>query len=168
MTILYALIAAALILSAFQALRTKSLLASALWLAATSGLVSLLMYLLGSSGIAVVELSVGAGLVTVLFVFVISMTGSDDVAGKPLFPQWLAVLLVFCSFGTLGFIWITNGFSGVVLHTEPADILADTIWVDRQLDLYIQAALIITGVLGLMMLLAPSVAKKLKKQRRDK
>ena len=46
-----------------------------LWLAAVSALVGLLLYQLGAWEIAVIELSVGAGLVTVLMVFAITMIG---------------------------------------------------------------------------------------------
>jgi len=52
-----------------QAIRAKRLLAAALWLAGVSAAVATLMYSLGAYEVAVIELSVGAGLVTVLFVF---------------------------------------------------------------------------------------------------
>lgn len=52
-----------------MSLRAKSLLASALWLAGVSARVAALLYDLGAHEVAVVELSVGAGLVTVLLLF---------------------------------------------------------------------------------------------------
>jgi hypothetical protein len=63
----------------------------------------------------------------------------------------------------LAFLWI-SGISPVFENT-PADILANTIWEDRKVDLYLQAALIITGILGIMLLIAPSVANRFKKER---
>ncbi|MHB1482597.1 MAG: hydrogenase subunit MbhD domain-containing protein, partial [Bellilinea sp.] len=68
----HVLIAVVTIVCAILAVRASRLLVSALWLAATSALVALEMYLLGAPEIAVIELSVGAGLVTILFVFAIN------------------------------------------------------------------------------------------------
>ncbi len=160
MVYIYVLVAAVLLFSAIQALISKSLLVSALWLAATSGLVSLLLYLMGSPGIAVIELSVGAGLVTILFVFVISIIGDEQVPTESIIPKWLAWAMIIIPFGTIGFIWGCRLSSRLIIHH--AVILAKTIWVDRELDLYLQAALIVTGVLGILMLIAPSISKNKK------
>ena len=59
-------------LCAGMAVRTRPLHA-ALWLAALSAVVSILFYRMGAPELAVVELSVGAGLITVLLAFAISM-----------------------------------------------------------------------------------------------
>ena len=69
------LIIIGMLLCAVMAVRTQRLLVSALWLAGASALVSLWMYILGAPEVAVIELSVGAGLVTVLFVFAINIAG---------------------------------------------------------------------------------------------
>jgi len=63
------LIGLGILASAILAIRTKRLLISAIWLAVASALTAVMIYLLGAPQIAVIELSVGAGLVTVLFVF---------------------------------------------------------------------------------------------------
>jgi len=164
MTFTYALIAVALLYSAYKATRVKGLLNAALWLAATSALTSVMMYIMGSPGIAVIELSVGAGLVTVLFVFAISIIGDEKIETRFFIPPWAALLMVILSFGALAFLWI-SGISPV-FDNAPADILANTIWEDRKIDLYLQAALIITGILGIMILIAPAVATRAKKERK--
>ena len=64
------------VIFAVQAIRAYRLLNSALWLAGVSALVSLIFYLMSATQVAVIELSVGAGLVTILFVFAISIAGS--------------------------------------------------------------------------------------------
>lgn len=163
MTLIYALIAVALLYSAHKATRVKGLLNAALWLAATSCLTAILMYIMGSPGIAVIELSVGAGLVTVLFVFAISIIGDEKIESKFFIPPLAALLMATIPFIILAFLWI-SGISPVFKNT-PADILANTIWEDRKVDLYLQAALIITGILGIMLLIAPSVANRFKKER---
>ncbi len=162
MTLIYALIAVALIYSAYKATRLKGLLNAALWLAATSCLTSLLLYLMGSPGVAVIELSVGAGLVTVLFVFAISIVGDEKIESKVFVPRIAALLITIVSFGALAFIWASN--VPPVFTSKEADILANTIWDDRKIDIYLQAALIISGILGIMLLIAPAVTKHSKKE----
>ena len=68
-----ALLLFVILLLALQAIRAVHLLHSAVWLAATSAMLSILFYLLGAPYVAVIELSVGAGLVTVLFIFAIGI-----------------------------------------------------------------------------------------------
>jgi uncharacterized MnhB-related membrane protein len=75
--IVYGIIVVGLLVCAVQAVRVQRLLNSALWLAGASALVALLIYMLGAPEVAVIELSVGAGLVTVLFVFAINIAGEE-------------------------------------------------------------------------------------------
>ena len=64
---------------AILSIRSKRLITSALWLAGVSALLSVVFYLFGAHLVAVVELSVGAGLVTVLFAFAISVAGDEPI-----------------------------------------------------------------------------------------
>lgn len=89
----YALIAAGILISAILAISAKRLLISAIWLAFTSALVALMIYLLGAPQLAVIELSVGAGLVTVLFVFAINISGEEAINLVSPLPK----VLVWCS-----------------------------------------------------------------------
>ena len=86
----FVLIVLGCIICAFFAIRTRRLLISALWLAGCSALTALLLYLLGAPEIAVIELSVGAGLVTVLFVFAINIAGEETLPIRRLIPRPLA------------------------------------------------------------------------------
>ena len=54
---------------AYRAMISTHLLPSTLYLACVSALASITLYLLGAQEVAVIELSVGAGLVTVLLVY---------------------------------------------------------------------------------------------------
>ena len=76
-----------ILIFAVQAIRTKQLITSALWLAGVSALCSVLFFLFGAQLVAVIELSVGAGLVTVLFVFAISVAGDDALNATPVPPR---------------------------------------------------------------------------------
>jgi NADH:ubiquinone oxidoreductase subunit 6 (subunit J) len=135
------------------AIRARRLLTSALWLAGVSALVSIVFFLYGARQVAVIELSVGAGLVTVLFVFAISISGDDIIDRRPVLP-WpfligLSLLFVFL----LG--WYTlpasvNPFCVTVTESTMNDML----WHQRGLDVLVQVVLIFSGVLGLLGLLA--------------
>ncbi len=86
---LYILIGAGALGCAIMAIIAKKLLSSAIWLAGTSALVALLIYLLGAPEVAVIELSVGAGLVTVLFVFAINIAGDEPIKLRAIPPRWI-------------------------------------------------------------------------------
>jgi len=71
---------------ALRAIQAKRLLAAAVWLAAVSALIAIVLYQMGAHEVAVVELSVGAGLVTVLFVFAIGVTGEEVMDARTIVP----------------------------------------------------------------------------------
>jgi uncharacterized MnhB-related membrane protein len=146
------LVVAALLACAFQAVRGTRLLVSALWLAVTSAAVSVLMYMLGAAEVAVIELSVGAGLVTVLFVFAINIAGEEPpVAVRSLVPAPLAAVVALCAIGLGAAMALPN------LRVESAvvqpDRFAKVLWEDRSLDVMLQLVLIIGGVLAVIGLL---------------
>jgi NADH:ubiquinone oxidoreductase subunit 6 (subunit J) len=136
-------------------LRAGKLLVSALWLAGTSAFTSLLLYLLGAQTIAVVELSVGAGLVTILFVFAISVAGDETMDVRAVIPKPWAIGLVLVTVVALA--WLT--FAQAAVNATPAAALpagqlADTLWQERGLDVLLQIVLIFGGVMGVLGLLA--------------
>ncbi|NDJ76750.1 MAG: hypothetical protein GYB65_10870 [Chloroflexi bacterium] len=147
---LYALLVAGAALCAVQAIRSNQLLSAALWLAGVSALVSIILFNLGAQQVAVVELSVGAGLVTVLFVFAISIAGDDGLSEREFIPNWLAIGIIAAMVLLLG---------GMIFSTELPDFTASegdfttTLWTDRALDVLVQIVLIFTGVLCIVGLL---------------
>lgn len=148
----YILIVVAMLICAIQAIRVHRLLFSALWLAGCSALVALLMYLIGAPEIAVIELSVGAGLVTVLFVFAINIAGDEAIAAHSIIPKPLAWVLLGSAVLMLGGMALPGFFN---LSAVPAqDGLSGVLWQDRNLDLLLQVVLIFSGVLGVIGLLA--------------
>jgi len=138
---------------ALQAILAKQLITSALWLAGVSALCSVLFFLFGAQLVAVIELSVGAGLVTVLFVFAISVAGDDALDATPVPPRLLGVGLAAIFILLLGwFILPTAGALPVsAIANQP---LTKVLWQERGLDLIVQVVLIFSGVLGLLGLLA--------------
>ncbi|MBI9051247.1 MAG: NADH-quinone oxidoreductase subunit J [Anaerolineaceae bacterium] len=147
----YILIAAGLLVCAIQAVRAHRLLPSALWLAGASALVSLLMYMLGAPEVAVIELSVGAGLVTVLFVFAINIAGEEPLTQKPLLPQWLAWVFVLIAALLMG--WLILPILNVALPGPSYTDFTTSLWQNRSLDVLLQIILIFAGVLGVLGLL---------------
>jgi uncharacterized MnhB-related membrane protein len=151
----YALPIAAAILCAIQAIRAKRLLRAALWLAGVSALLSIAFYQFGASQVAVIELSVGAGLVTVLFVFAISIAGEEVIPTKPVVPKPLAWLLVLVAIVLIGWFILPLGPRASAAAETPFSAM---FWQTRGLDVLIQVMLIFAGVLGLLGLLAEAKA----------
>jgi uncharacterized MnhB-related membrane protein len=158
---LHILTAVGILVCAVQAIRVPRLLYSAMWLAGASALVALLMYMLGAPEVAVIELSVGAGLVTVIFVFAINLAGDETFKVKPLIPKPLAI--VFISIAML----LTGWFTLPALNTRLNDLVTipfvtQTLWEDRTLDILLQVMMIFTGTLGILGLLSePRQPKKI-------
>ncbi len=151
---LFVLIAAGILVCSVQAVRVKRLLTSALWLAGSSALVAILLYVLGAPEIAVIELSVGAGLVTVLFVFAINIAGEEALNAQPVLPRPLA--WGFVLLGLLLLAVLAWPALGIPLPANQLSQFATTLWEDRSLDVLLQLVLIFSGVLGVLGLLAQS------------
>jgi uncharacterized MnhB-related membrane protein len=148
----HVMITVGILLCAIQAIRVQRLLVSALWLAGASALTALLLYLLGAPEIAVIELSVGAGLVTVLFVFAINIAGEDAQPIQSLIPKPLAIALLLVAGGLL--IWRIAPPILAWSISEPQDGFANVLWNNRYIDVLLLVALIFSGVLGVLGLLA--------------
>jgi NADH:ubiquinone oxidoreductase subunit 6 (subunit J) len=138
-----------------QALRARRLLFSALWLAGASATLATVFYQLGAPEVAVIELSVGAGLVTVLFVFAINVAGEEGHLGPRVVPIWAGGTLVLVAAVLLGILVLPA--PSVVPAASQASF-AQTMWQARGLDVLVQMVLIFAGVLGLLGLLAESSA----------
>ena len=158
-------------LCALWAVMATDILKSALALALTSVFLSVIIFLLGSPLAAVFELSVCAGLITVIFISAISMIkpeGHDrkeDLAARknrrlkkylPL-PALLIVVMVGIS------LWMK---SRVALPAIPvADVspmlaMSEVMWDARRVDLAGQAIIILVGVFGVVVLFKEYLKRK--------
>lgn len=153
--IFYLLVGVGILACAILSVTSRRMLISAIWLAVTSALVAVMIYLLGAPHIAVIELSVGAGLVTVLFVFAINIAGEDTTRLKSLIPMPVAIAAVVLAIA-LGLVLILRANLTVAL-TEPDPGSSAILWQARYVDLLLQVALIFAGVLGVIGLLAEKV-----------
>lgn len=136
---------------AYRAIVSKKILSATIYLACISALVSAVIYMLGAAQVAVIELSVGAGLVTVLLVYAVSVVGDDALDPPSVVPKPLAV-------GVIGLVSIALGwmaYPAILVSFERGSMdLAASMWQSRVLDVWIQMALIFSGVMGVLGLLS--------------
>ena len=136
---------------AYHAMVSKHLLPSTLYLAVVSALATVILYLLGAYELAVIELSVGAGLVTVLLVYALSVIGEDALDPTSIIPKPFAFLLVAGIGGMV--IWMAYPLT-MHPNTNGQLSLANVLWKQRALDVWVQVALIFSGVMGVLGLLS--------------
>lgn len=141
----------AAVFCAIQAIRAPRLLVAAIWLAGVSALVAVLLYLLGAYEVAVIELSVGAGLVTVLFVFAISLAGEETTRLPAIIPRPLAIGLVAASVLLLA--WMLAPTDNPPAADDESSFTV-VVWQERGADALAQIVLIFAGVLGVLGILA--------------
>ena len=148
---------------AYRAIVAKRILSATIYLACISALVSAVIYLLGAAQVAVMELSVGAGLVTVLLVYALSVVGDDALDPASVIPKPVA-------FGVVGLVVILLGLMAYpAIQTnldQGATTLASVLWQNRVLDVWIQIALIFSGVMGVLGLLSEQTSSKNKEMYR--
>jgi uncharacterized MnhB-related membrane protein len=134
------------LLCALMAIFAQRLLISAIWLAGCSAMLALSIGLLGAPEVAVVELSVGAGLVTIIFVFAINVAGEETVGATSIVPRPVAWVLMGVFFALLAWLALPSLLSPAL----PRDSLPfwRALWDQRQLDTILQVVLIFSGVLG--------------------
>jgi uncharacterized MnhB-related membrane protein len=148
---MYSLLVIGALICAFRAITTARILTSTIYLACVSAAVSTMLYLFGAYQIAVIELSVGAGLVTVLLVYAISVVGDDASDPGPVIPRSVAVGLTLLTIAMLGYMAYSLPSRDVAARVPT---LLTALWQQRVLDVWIQMVLIFAGVLGILGLLA--------------
>ena len=154
----YFLLLTGAIFCAYRATASKRILSSSLYLACISALTSVAIYMLGATQVAVMELSVGAGLVTVLMVYALSVVGEDALDPKSVISKPLALGLVGVVTALLG--WMAYPVIQVTIITGDVD-LASVLWQSRVLDVWIQIVLIFSGVMGVLGLLSERTPDKI-------
>ena len=153
-SIQYAVFLLGAVFCAYRAIVAKRILSATIYLACISALVSAILYLLGAAQVAVMELSVGAGLVTVLLVYALSVVGDDAMDPASVIPKPLAFGLVGLIAVILG--WMAFPAVQTTISTGSIDLVS-TLWQSRVLDVWIQIALIFSGVMGVLGLLSEQV-----------
>ena len=145
------LLVGAVIICAYQVMRAQRLILSTIWLACTSALLATMLYRLGAPQVAVMELSVGAGLVTVLFVFAFSIVGEITQDPNTIVPRPLVWGLSLAMVLLMGWfiLPLTDSRSPIAMES-----FTTVLWDQRGLDVLAQIVLIFSGVIGLLGLLS--------------
>jgi hypothetical protein len=102
-------------------------------------------------------LSVGAGLVTVLLVYAVSVVGDDAMDPPSVISKPLAFVIVGLTAVFLG--WMAYPAIPAYFERGPMN-LAISLWQNRVLDVWIQIALIFSGVMGVLGLLSEKTPGK--------
>lgn len=150
----YLLLLLGAVFFAYRAIVSTRILVSTIYLACVSALISVVLYLLGAAQVAVMELSVGAGLVTVLLVYAVSVVGDDALDPASVIPKPLALTVVGLAVFIVG--WMVYPSIQMAETTGPVD-LASVLWRTRVLDVWIQIVLIFSGVMGVLGLLSEHI-----------
>lgn len=160
--IIYLILLALMTITALLAVIARTLLKASIALAVTSAILTIIMFKLNSPLAAVFELSVCAGLITVLFVSVISLTNRMshaeimELTKKRLQRYWYLIVIVMA--GIL-----------FAMYDIPAYITAPKVfsendvkfifWNVRMTDLLAQIIILLVGVFGVVVLLKEVLRK---------
>jgi NADH-quinone oxidoreductase subunit J len=154
--ILMTIILVLLVLAALWSSLTTLLLRATIALALTSAMLAVVMYSLGATIAAVLELSVCAGLISVVFVSVISLTQR-----KPFKDYVVRRLSRMRRFWPLPLVMIAAGVTLSFVHAPVQIVLPlpdgggdvrTVLWNLRQLDLFGQILILLAGVFGVLVL----------------
>jgi NADH-quinone oxidoreductase subunit J len=145
-----------MVLAALWASMTSILLRATIALALASATLAVVMYSLGATLAAVLELSVCAGLISVVFVSVISLTQITSFKEmlnqrrKRLARFWPLPLVLVAGGVALSFV---RAPVQIVLPLPGGDGDVRTVmWTLRQLDLFGQILVLLAGVFGVLVL----------------
>jgi NADH-quinone oxidoreductase subunit J len=142
-----------LVIFSVLAIVLKDLLKSAISLAVSSLLLGIIFFRMNAPYAGVFEISVVAGLITVLFILTIALTKSGDEVRESKLVNW-AFPLVFVAFLVIDAL-VMKGLLGKVpaLASGPeAGTFGEVLWRGRTLDLVGQIAVILAGVFAVLAL----------------
>ena len=160
MVILIFVVLGLMVVSSLWTVMTRSLVRSAIGLALTSVILTVLMFQLGATMAAVFELSVCAGLITVVFISTISMTKAlthDALLTKTrdrLKRYWYLPAILLVVGAVIAFVLSPMPRASAAPVPAPVDFasLGQMLWKERQTDLLGQITIIFAGVTGVIVL----------------
>lgn len=144
-----------MVASALWTAMAANLLKSAIGLAVTSMILAIIMFRFHAPLAAVFELSVCAGLITVVFVSVISLTqpslASDDAKRKSPLRYLVLPLVVLITGVALAMMASKPELISSLAQPQEADV-RNVLWGQRSLDLFGQVVVLLVGVFGVVVL----------------
>jgi NADH-quinone oxidoreductase subunit J len=142
-----------LVLFSVLAILLKDLLKSAISLAVASLLLGIVFFRMDAPYAGVFEISVVAGLITVLFILTIALTKADDEVRESRVASWIFPL-VFVAFIVIDAL-VMKGLIGKVPALAAGvetGSFGNVLWKGRTLDLVGQIAVILAGVFSVLAL----------------
>ena len=145
-----------MLIAALWTVMGRSLLKATIGLAVTSAALSIIIFRLNSPIAAVFELSVCTGLMTVVFVSTISLTKPlthKDIimlSQKRMKRFWYLPVLILIVAAALMFIHIPKDLA-ISVAKKALDV-RQVLWNSRQIDLFGQIIILITGAIGVVIL----------------
>ncbi len=143
-----------MVAAALWSVVTLTMLRAAIGLALVSVLLAVALFTLGATLAAVFELSIGAGLIPVLFVSVVSLTRRQQQEEHPLVRRihlrrfWPLPILLLAAGIALTFVHLPIAVAPALPEGGPRAIF----WASRRLDLFGQVLIVIAGALGIVVL----------------
>ena len=145
-----------MVLAALWAVMTSLLLRSAIALALTSLILTVIMYRMGAPLAAVFELSVCAGLISVVFISVISLTHrlplKEYLSRRQSRINRFWPLPVILAAAGLALIFTKNPLSLIFPAPIGEADVRSVMWNVRQIDLFGQIMILLAGVFGVLIL----------------
>ncbi len=142
-----------MVLFSVLAIALKDLLKSAIALAVSSLLLGIVFFRMDAPYAGVFEISVVAGLITVLFVLTIALTKSGDEVRESRLVNWAfpAVFVIFLVIDALVMKSLLGKIPALAAGAETG-AFGDVLWKGRTLDLVGQIAVILAGVFAVLAL----------------
>jgi NADH:ubiquinone oxidoreductase subunit 6 (subunit J) len=142
-----------LVLFSVLAILLKDLLRSAISLAVASLLLGIIFFRMNAPYAGVFEISVVAGLITVLFILTIALTKTGDEVRESRLVNW-AFPLVFIAFIVIDALVMKSLLGKVPALASGAEsgTFGEVLWRGRTFDLVGQIAVILAGVLAVLAL----------------
>ena len=159
---------AGLVISALFCVLLNDLLKASIAMAVLSALLSIVMFALDANLAAALELSVCAGLITVIFISTISMTRTRTEEENKVREKdrrrrfaFLPVILIVVLCAALFVFWPT--LNSLILEPATANDLisgSETLWEKRTVDLLGQVVIVLAGVFGILIFFKEEKDKK--------
>ena len=142
-----------LVIFSVLAILLKDLLKSAISLAAASLILGIIFFRMNAPYAGVFEISVVAGLITVLFILTIALTGAGHDVRESKIVNWVFPL-VFVAFIVIDALVMKSLLGKVPALASGAEsgTFGEVLWRGRTFDLVGQIAVILAGVLAVLAL----------------
>jgi len=142
-----------MVVGALWTVMAADLLKSAIGLAVTSAILAVIMFRFTAPLAAVFELSVCAGLITVVFISVISLTrpGAEKTGqAAKRFGRYILLPLIVLIAGLA--LFMIKYPSDLSLAKSAATDMRSVLWGERTLDLFGQVVVLLAGIFGVVVL----------------